>query len=156
MTDLLSFEFIRLILQYWIRTLELNIAENFKEVQNTYKVEMEYSLERFYNRLLEAEKSRDKADREQLVQDVDYEEIINNINDEIEKAKENHPLIEFEIRLQEIKYKNWNTIFKWIIGDKVVDEFNKNRTILSDYNIKFLNERDVIQKEAKKITFSSL
>ena len=72
MTDWLSFEFIKLVLQEWVWSVELSIEQRFDEVKSRYKVNMEYSLEKFYNRLLETEKARDKAEKDQLLNDVDY------------------------------------------------------------------------------------
>ena len=64
-------------------------------------------------------------------------------------------MIEFEMKLQEVKYKWDKTLFKWIIiWDKVIDEFNKNRTVLSYYNVKFLDEREQIFEQLENVIAS--
>ncbi len=129
----------------WRIKLELKtrLSQSFRE----YSVKLSVNEEPFNVRINDLERKRQEVassaelfeeGKKTQLKNIDQE--IKEVGLELKEMQENCPLIEFAGTIEELKYKDGNTIISMMFPASSVQELNEKRHDLAHYKIELLRE----------------
>jgi DNA repair exonuclease SbcCD ATPase subunit len=130
----------------WRMKLELKtrLSQSFRE----YSVRLSVNEEPFENRIADLERKEEELKSEkQLLEQVQKEQLagikdeIKEVESELAEMTDLCPTIEFDGTIEELKYKDGNTIVVLMFPYSTLNEINEKRLLLSDhYKIDLIRE----------------
>lgn len=129
----------------WRIKLELKtrLSQSFRE----YDVKFSINEEPFNVRIADLERKRSEVESESQLFDGNKKTQLKNIDDEIKEVEnelkemqENNPDIEFAGTIEELKYKDGNTIIVMLFPASSLAELNDKRRELGHYKVELIRE----------------
>lgn len=121
--------------------LKTQLPQSFRE----YKVKLSLNEEPYNVRIADLERKRGEVEGENQLfekktqlKNIDQE--IKEVEKELEEALSNAPEIEFAGTIEELKYKDGDTIIVIMFPALTITELNANRHVLKDYKIELIRE----------------
>lgn len=124
-------------------TLKTQLPESFRE----YGVRLSLNEEPYETRISDI--ARRKADvtaenqlfgAEKKKQLKGFDEQVKEVERELEEARADSPVIEFDCTLEQLTYKDGDTVVVMMIPAAAIGEFNDNRRKLSGYKVELMRE----------------